>query len=329
MSLRHGVIIGSLFFLGFWSFPSQAQAFTLIYPAENAVLQSGQGIVVRVDLGSDIGVRRVQYYWYRQDEAPLVSQQAQAALEATASATPPYGGTLMVPVDAIGAMRLLAVAEVTRGRLVRQEEFDEILIQVEPAAELLGIEFEAEKPWRLSTLGKIHEVPAIGQFADEVMRRIGGGSAGSAYQSSNDRVIMMHPAGLLQVVGEGRATLTVTNRGKEGRLDVVVKAEAENNRAPVAHAGSDQTVKAGATVQLNGLRSRDPDGDPLRYEWEQVRGHALSLLDADSPKPTFVAPKVSARRLLRFRLRVTDMKGPDTVKGADSLPSYVNVWVEP
>ena len=49
----------------------------------------------------------------------------------------------------------------------------------------------------------------------------------------------------------------------------------------------------------------------------------------DTPKATFVAPKVSARRLLRFKLRVTDMRGPDTVKGADSFPAFVNVWVEP
>ena len=47
------------------------------------------------------------------------------------------------------------------------------------------------------------------------------------------------------------------------------------------------------------------------------------------PKATFMAPAVSSPRLLRFKFQVTDMKGPDTVKGADSLPVYVDVWVEP
>jgi hypothetical protein len=131
------------------------------------------------------------------------------------------------------------------------------------------------------------------------------------------------------VVGNGKATLTVVNRGKEGKLDIVVKADAEFNRTPIARAGPDVIVKAGTTVSLSALGSTDPDGDPLRYEWEQVRGNKVSLLDANSPKATFVAPRVSAKRLLTFKLRVTDMKGPDTVKGADSLPSYVNVWVEP
>jgi hypothetical protein len=304
-------------------------AFTITAPTEGAVLRAGQDVAASVDLGSEVGVRLVQYYWYRQDDEPLVSQQAHPSLVATASSTPPFGGKLTVPSEAIGQMRLLAVGQVTRGRLAGQEEFDEILILVDPPTDLTGIEFEVEKPWRLDTLGKIHEVPVVGQFADGVVRRIGGASAGSTFQSSNEQVIQLYPGGLLRVVGNGRATLTVTNRGKEGKLDVVVKADAEVNRIPTARAGPDVTVKAGTTVPLSALGSTDPDGDPLRYEWEQVRGNKVSLLDANSPKATFVAPRVSAKRLLTFKLRVTDMKGPDTVKGADSLPSYVNVWVEP
>jgi hypothetical protein len=123
--------------------------------------------------------------------------------------------------------------------------------------------------------------------------------------------------------------LTVVNRGKSGKLDVVVKGDAEPNRAPIADAGPDRTVKGGATVVLNGLQSTDPDGDPLKYEWMQTRGQKVSMLDLDTPRATFVAPKVSVKRLLQFRLKVTDMKGPDQVKGADSFPAVINVWVEP
>ena len=54
------------------------------------------------------------------------------------------------------------------------------------------------------------------------------------------------------------------------------------------------------------LGSADPDGDPLRYEWMQVRGNAVSLLDPNTPRATFVAPRVSTKRLLRFKLRVTE-----------------------
>lgn len=306
-----------------------AWAFRLTAPAEGAVLIAGQSLDVAVDLETELGVSRVLYYWYRMGEEPAVAQQARLALESLSTATPPFSGRLIVPNGTIGAMRLLAVGEVTRGRLAGREEFDEILVQVEPPAALTGIEFEADKPWRLDTIGKILEVPVVGQFADGTVRWIGGASSGSRYESSNEGVVAIVPGGLLRVVGNGTAQLTVTNRGRKGRMDVVVKSEAEPNGAPIAQAGPDQTVRAGATVVLNALQSRDPDGDPLRYEWSQVRGNKVSLLDADSSRATFVAPKVSAKRLFRFKLRVTDMKGPDTVKGADSPPSFINVWVVP
>jgi len=312
-----------------WPAPAVADAFTILEPVAGAVVAPGQVVTARVDIGTETGVHRVRYFWYRQGEEPAMLQQASPALVATASSMPAYGGALTVPRDAIGAMRLLAVGDVSRGRLAGREEFDEILLRVEPRAELLGIEFEVEKPWRLDTIGRLLEVPVLGQFADGVTRRIGGGSAGSRYESSDARVIATHPDGVVQVVGNGKALLTVANRGKSGVLEVVVKGEMEPNGAPVARTGPDVTVKGGARVALSGLQSADPDGDPLKYEWTQIRGQRVSLLDPNSATATFVAPKISARRLLQFRLSVTDMKGPDLLKGADSFPAFVNVWIEP
>lgn len=315
--------------VGLWLVPASAVAFTIREPAAGAVVEPGQRLTARVDLGSEISVHRVQYFWYRQGDEPVALQQASPALVATGATSPPYGGDIMVPKEAIGTMRLLAVGEVTGGRLAGREEFDEILLQVEPRTELTGIEFDVEKPWRLETIGKRLDVPVLGQFADGVTRRINGGSAGSRYESSDTGVIAVEPDGVARVAGNGKAVLTVVNRGKSGTLDVVVKGEAEPNLAPIAAAGPDRTVKGGTTVVLNGLRSTDPDGDPLKYEWMQIRGQKVSLLDPDTPRASFVAPKVAAKRLLQFRLKVTDMKGPDLVKGADSLPAVIDVWVEP
>lgn len=310
-----------------WAGP--CSAFTIASPTEGTVLQPGASISATVDLGTERGMRQVSYLWYRQEEEPVPLQQAEPALVATAASSPPYGGPLKVPVDAIGLMRLLAVGEVASGRLAGHQEFDEVLVRVEPSAPLQSIEFEVEKPWRLDTIGKLVELPVIGQFADGVARRLVGEVAGSRYETSDATVVSVQPDGQVRVAGNGRARLTVTNRGRLGTLEVVVKGDGSPNQAPVADAGEDLTVKGGAKVVLDGLRSRDPDGDPLKYEWVQVRGHKVSLLDQDAARASFVAPRVSRKRLLRFKLRVTDMRGPDTVRGADSLPAYVNVWVEP
>ncbi len=309
--------------------PGRGSAFSIERPENMAVVQPGQPIPVSVDLGSEHGVRQVRYYWYAEREEPLGSQHATPALVATVSSNPPYGGLLSIPPEAVGTMRLLAVAEVTSGRLGAREEFDEVLVRAQPVAGIARIEFEAEKPWRLGTIGRVMEVPVVAQFGDGVLRRVAGDSAGSTYASSDDRVVTMLPNGLLRVAGNGRATITVTNRGKQGRLEVIVTSRAEANGWPTADAGPERRVASGQTVVMDGTRSLDPDGDPLRYQWRQVRGNKVSLLDPNTPRPRFVAPKVSTARLLRFELQVTDMAGADTVKGADSLPTFVDVWVEP
>ncbi len=62
-----------------------------------------------------------------------------------------------------------------------------------------------------------------------------------------------------------------------------------NNPAPVANAGVDQTVAFGVQVILNGVGSTDPDHGPapLTYAWSQISGPAVTLGGATTATPTF------------------------------------------
>ena len=322
----------------------QAQAFKIIEPAEGAKLTSGTTVTARVDLGKDSGIVQVRYYWYGEQDDTLVGQEdatatgsivAPVALIGLSDHNPAFGGPLQVPKDGIGPMRLLAVAEISRGRLATRSVFDEILVNVEPDAALATIEFETDKPLQLGrtgqssafghvdSLGKIFELPVVGEFADGVVRRISSPASGTAYQSSNSKVIRVLPHGLLQIVGNGKTVLTITNRGKQTSLDVGVTVNDEPNEPPLADAGANKTVKAGTKVKLSGLKSRDAEGEALYYAWSQIRGSKIALLDVDNAEASFLAPTVSEKRTYRFKLRVTDKKG------ADSVPAFVDVTVEP
>ena len=343
----------------------QSFAFKIVEPVNESTIKSGQTITAKVELGSDSGIVKVRYYWYpeqaetlvQQDDsdASITSQQGRlgddrffgkdsisgapvvaiAALSSGSDQTPPFGGALRVPKEAIGPTRLLAVADISRGRLGTRTVFDEVIVKVEPEAALQTIDFETDKPLQLGrtgqssafghvdSLGKIFELPVVGEFTDGVVRPLAAPSSGTSYQSSNPRVIKILAGGMLQIAGNGRTMLTVTNRGRQASLDVDVSVNEEPNEAPVADAGPNRTVKSGAKVKLSGLNSRDAEGEALYYTWSQIRGSKIPLLDANGPEATFQAPQVSEPRTYRFKLRVTDKKG------ADSLPAFVDITVEP
>lgn len=342
----------------------QAHAFRILSPADGATLTSGQTVPAAVEADREAGLVEVRYYWYPEQTEALVEQGeertgkpsesymatekywqkdsitgapvvALPALTSTVDRQPPYGGTLPIPSDAIGRMRLLAVADISQGRLGRKTVFDEVFVTVQPAADLLSIDFETEKPLQLGrsgqssayghvdSLGKIFELPVVGEFADSVSRPLSSPSTGTSYTSGDERIIKILPDGLLQIVGNGKTTLTVTNRGKQATLDLRVEVNPEPNEPPIANAGTAKTVKAGTKVRLSGLQSRDPEGEALFYAWSQVRGSKVAMLDVNMPEPSFTAPYVSEKRTYRFKLRVTDKKG------ADSVPAYVDVTVEP
>ena len=85
---------------------------------------------------------------------------------------------------------------------------------------------------------------------------------------------------------------------------VKLSVSAEVNQAPLANAGTDQSVNEGAFVTLDGSASKDPDLNPLTYSWTAPAGITLSSTTAS--KPTFTAPEITVNTDYVFSLLVND-----------------------
>jgi hypothetical protein len=91
------------------------------------------------------------------------------------------------------------------------------------------------------------------------------------------------------------------------------------NEPPIANAGTDQAVSAGASVTLDASGSSDPEGDALTFSWKQTLGTALAISSTTAAQVTFTAPVNGAA--LAFEVTVSDGQG--------SAADTVNVSVRP
>lgn len=98
-------------------------------------------------------------------------------------------------------------------------------------------------------------------------------------------------------------------------VNVTIK---NTNSAPIADAGDDFAIKAGAAALLNGANSFDPDGDALAYQWQQVAGPVVVLSDMTASAPGFDAPALVGQDVV-FKLSVSDgFEGSIPSPGANS-----------
>jgi hypothetical protein len=83
----------------------------------------------------------------------------------------------------------------------------------------------------------------------------------------------------------------------------------QQNQAPTANAGTDQTVNPGAAVALRGSGS-DPENAITAYRWRQTSGTAVTLSNATSAQASFTAPTLATGTAsLAFELQITDSGG--------------------
>jgi len=118
----------------------------------------------------------------------------------------------------------------------------------------------------------------------------------------------------LDPLSDTQSVLELTNLAV-GRLEAI----AMSNQVPVAHAGTNRTVRFGSLVTLDGSASFDPDStpQPLSYTWTQSAGPSVSLNDSNVATPSFTPSSVGS---YSFDLVVGD--GAD-----DSVPVTVSINV--
>lgn len=91
---------------------------------------------------------------------------------------------------------------------------------------------------------------------------------------------------------------------KSDEVQIIIR-----NIATKAAAGADFAVGEASIAQLDGTRSRTTSGS-LTYNWMQISGPSVVLIEASSPRPTFTAPFVTTfSEDLIFQLTVDDGLG--------------------
>ena len=107
----------------------------------------------------------------------------------------------------------------------------------------------------------------------------------------------------------------IVNDGQQDSAADTVTITTQNS-APVANAGTDQTVDLGDLVQLNGTLSSDVDGNTLTYAWNllsQPAGSTATLTNPATPTPRFT-PDVAGQYVVEHVVDDgTVSSTPDTV----------------
>lgn len=99
------------------------------------------------------------------------------------------------------------------------------------------------------------------------------------------------------------------------------------NRAPIARAGADRCVVYGASYELDGTTSSDPDGDALDFDWDVInRPSGSDLDDGDlSPNEFDDDPTFTPDRLGNYRFALT-VEDPDGASDTDVV--NVDVYID-
>lgn len=107
---------------------------------------------------------------------------------------------------------------------------------------------------------------------------------------------------------EGASTLDTVN------IKVI---DISPNIPPLAYAGDDLSIVENTFVTLIGSLSSDLDGSIVAYSWTQLTTPAVTLNNANTANPDFIAPELNENQIFTFQLEVTDNEGASATDTID------------
>ena len=147
------------------------------------------------------------------------------------------------------------------------------------------------------------------------------GPSGSTIVNPNSANTVV--SGLRQGVYQFELTVT-DNKGGAGKDTIQVNVNAANNIAPVADAGSNQTLTLPASIVTLAGTGTDADGTIKSYAWAKITGPSGNTIVNPNSANTVVSG--FAQGVYQFELTVTDNKGD---VGKDTVSIKVNAANQP
>ncbi|MFS0689360.1 IPT/TIG domain protein [Sporosarcina sp. 179-K 8C2 HS] len=133
--------------------------------------------------------------------------------------------------------------------------------------------------------------------------------------------LVIPPTGFSMTLPSAPATVTIRSTAGGSRTIPVTVNGTPSPPAPVAaNAGDDATVLFGATVTLNGSGST---GTIISFNWTQLAGTPVALLDEDTLTPSFIAPNTTETLIFQLSVIGEEVTSTDEVHihVVDSTPT--------
>lgn len=127
----------------------------------------------------------------------------------------------------------------------------------------------------------------------------------------------------------GTHFVTVTAYGLDDAIAFVlklsIKVDATANKPPHAVITAEEFVAENELVFLYGGSSSDPNQDELTFQWTQIGGTPVQIIDPSEPSASFVSPLVDKDEELSFRLIVSDGE----LSGSSDVTIVVSTLLDP